>query len=236
MPTNFEARFTRAIVRSNAGTEAPPIVGTAGSDTLAALGELDAPSSLGTRLSGLGRADQLTGGFGNDVLFGGDGNDWLQGGFGIGRDYLLGGNGRDTLFGGLGADTLYGGTGSDVLEGGLGSDLYVLNSTDAGRDRIVQFISGSDQILIELTTLELSSSGLPPGGPVEAEDFVVGPRATTAEQRFIYDPVANTLAFDADGNGAGRARVLASFELSTDLDIDDIAIVSSDFSQFAWLF
>lgn len=121
-------------------------------------------------LDGRGGSDEVSGGGLHDVLHGRHGNDRLYGG--IGRDRLHGGNGddrlhggpnadelrggrmRDALFGGLGddalfgekaADVLRGGRGDDRLVGGRGPDTFEFRPGD-GRDRIVDFMPGSDAV------------------------------------------------------------------------------------------
>jgi len=63
-----------------------------------------------------------------------------------GANYIKGEAGGDTLSGGGGNDTLIGGDGNDRLTGGAGSDLFVFTDTDASRDTITDFVSGSDKI------------------------------------------------------------------------------------------
>ena len=64
-----------------------------------------------------------------------------------GADYLRGDRGKDVLKGGKGDDTLEGGKGRDTLVGGRGDDEFVFGRGD-GEDRIRDFTSGSDTIVI----------------------------------------------------------------------------------------
>ncbi len=108
--------------------------------------------------------DDLIGGAGNDNLSGGNGNDELSGEVGIdyldggvGDDKLSGGNGNDALIGGNGDDYLDGGVGDDVLTGGAGRDFFVFDTglfdlTRMGRDRITDFQTGQDKLVIDRTT------------------------------------------------------------------------------------
>ncbi|RYH01075.1 calcium-binding protein [Salipiger sp. IMCC34102] len=88
--------------------------------------------------------DRLAGEAGDDVLYGGAGEDILYGG--DGDDRLYGGDGDDLLIGGAGADTLWGGAGDDVLMGGAGADTFVYTE---GRDRIVDYEAGRDEIVLD---------------------------------------------------------------------------------------
>jgi phospholipase/lecithinase/hemolysin len=77
-------------------------------------------------LQGLGGADQLVGNLGNDRLAGGSQNDSLSGG----------GN----------QDSLTGGGGQDSLSGGAGRDRFIYGNSNQGRDTILDFQIGKDQI------------------------------------------------------------------------------------------
>ncbi|SHJ24616.1 calcium-binding protein [Wenxinia saemankumensis] len=106
--------------------------------------------------------DQAFGGSGGDDLIGDDGRDKLFGNGG--RDSLFGGDGADVLSGGAGADYLDGQEGNDKLLGGKGADVFWFND-DCGRDKILDFKSGVDQIWIS-PFLRIQS------GAESADDFV----------------------------------------------------------------
>ena len=143
--------------------------GNAGDDSLSGGGGND------TLNGGTGN-DTLFGNLGNDVLNGDDGNDILRGGQGTdtlkgnngndtlqgldGNDLLQGGDGNDSLLGNLGRDRLNGGAGNDTLIGGGSNDKFIFNSNttfnsaDFGVDRIIDFATGSDKILLDATSFE----------------------------------------------------------------------------------
>lgn len=93
-------------------------------------------TALALSLPGTSGADRLTGGAGSDTLSGGGG-----------ADTLSGGAGNDVLRGGAGNDVLVGGTGNDRLAGGGGADRFVFAQGD-GQDRILDFASGQDKIVL----------------------------------------------------------------------------------------
>jgi Ca2+-binding RTX toxin-like protein len=64
---------------------------------------------------------------------------------------LTGGSGDDTLSGGDGNDTLTGQGGDDRLWGGAGSDSFVFGP-DLGRDVVMDFADGADQIVFHHVT------------------------------------------------------------------------------------
>ena len=137
------------------------VTGSTGADalTLTSTGftptdiELNAGDLGDTITTGEG-ADVLHGQNGNDTLNAADGADTLYGG--VGADTLIGGGAADDLFGGNQADTLLGGTGADDLQGGAGNDRLTgesgaddfLFAPGSGRDVIIDFADGSDQLEI----------------------------------------------------------------------------------------
>ncbi|WP_420863688.1 calcium-binding protein [Algirhabdus cladophorae] len=132
------------------------INGKKGNDTIDGLeGKDRLKGGLGDdTLNGGDQADILEGGAGKDVLNGGRGTDKLIGGKQAdvlngqqGTDKLLGGNGSDNLRGGSGKDKLYGEAGNDKLHGGQGADQFVFSTGD-GKDKIVDFADGQDEIVI----------------------------------------------------------------------------------------
>lgn len=109
------------------------------------------------------------------------------------------GRGINNLSGGDGNDYLEGGFGSDTLTGGTGIDYFVLNSPNNGVDKIVDFVAAVDKILVSATTF---GGGLVAGVALASKQLSVGTssKATTLDQRFIYNKGNGTLHFDADGN------------------------------------
>ena len=176
---------------------------------------------LNNLLQGNTGNNNLNGGAGSDRIFGGLGNDTLLGGLGFdtlsgdaGNDYLSGGAGNDSLLGGLGNDTLNGDAGTDFLTGGGGTDImrggterdvFVFNGVadsraGAARDRILDFVSGLDDIDLRLLDANSSLAG----------DQAFAFRGTVAAANSVWyvQQGANALV-RADVNGDG----LADFEL-----------------------
>ncbi len=114
-------------------------------------------------LDGLDGDDLVRGGKGDDILIGGADDDRVEGGRGsdelfgddatgssgdrdAGHDVLLGERGDDGLTGGSGDDTLIGGRGDDLLAGEGGADVFVFGQRGFGRDSLLDFTPGEDQV------------------------------------------------------------------------------------------
>ena len=112
-------------------------------------------NALNNSITGNAAANRLAGGAGNDTLAGGGGNDTLVGG--AGKDILNGGAGRDNIIGGAGTDQLSGG--ADALR-----DVFIFNALSdstpgTGRDRILDFRTGIDDIDLRALDANSGSAG-----------------------------------------------------------------------------
>jgi Ca2+-binding RTX toxin-like protein len=178
-------------------------------------------------LTGDTGANRLEGGAGNDNLGGAEGNDLLYGE--TGNDWLRGNQGDDTQYGGPGNDTLAGGAGADLLSGGTGNDDFVYYSKTDGGDSIADFsaTAGTND-----DRFSISAAGFGGGltkGTLSAAQFVVRDAdnlAQDSDDRFIFRVSDGTVWFDADGNGAGNAVLIA------DLQNNVSTLTAADF----WLF
>ncbi|MCV6592155.1 MAG: tandem-95 repeat protein [Silicimonas sp.] len=178
---------------------------------------LDGDGVAGQTVIGTGGADVINGGFGDDTLVGDAGDDLLTGN--NGADELLGEAGADTLEGGFGVDTLDGGSEDDrlvggdrgdLLTGGAGADTFVFLREEDGGDRLTDFQTGSDVIEIDLSGFAL----------LTAPSLLIDSAPATGDAVLTFDSVTGVLSFDADGNGAGEASVLA--------DLDGASLAASD--------
>jgi hypothetical protein len=173
--------------------------------------------------------DFIAGRNGQDLLRGGKGNDRLGGGkdddslFGEeGNDLLLGRKGNDELFGGSGKDILDGGQGSDTLTGGKGEDSYRLNLFRASPDSIEDFSVADDTILVSALVF---AGGLMANVPINPTQLRLGATATTAAQRFIYNPNNGDLFFDRDGSRTDFTQVpIANLGAGLELTNEDIFV------------
>ena len=141
-------------------------------------------------------------------------------------DRLEGRAGADTLIGGAGIDTLTGGAGRDLLTGGAGADSFVFANLTEGGDRITDFGTGADRILVDPGATILppapAPSPAPPvftfasGGasPLSAHLFHSGTSNAAADSadRFVFRIPDATLWYDPDGSGARAPILLADLQ------------------------
>ncbi|MBD2359563.1 calcium-binding protein, partial [Tolypothrix sp. FACHB-123] len=136
----------------------------------------------------------------NNVLTGNSGNNTLSGE-----------GGQDTLIGGDGNDTLIGGAGNDILTGGNGSDFFLYNTNAAfssaaiGRDRITDFVKGSDKIILDKTTFTALQSIAGNGFSIVNEFAVVSSNtaAAVSSAKIVYNQSSGTLFYNQNGVASG---------------------------------
>lgn len=186
--------------------------------------------------------DTLIGNLGADVIYGTIWNDRLTGTqqgdkiySSLGNDRLKGRNGDDTLMGGLGDDWLAGGAGNDELTGDVGSDRFSyktfsrFSATDIGSDRIVDFETGSDRLVLSKTTFsDLASAS---GNALASDDFAnvaddLAAAASTA--KIAYSKSSGSLFYNQNGvaDGFGEGDRFATLTGIPALSATDIAIVA----------
>jgi Ca2+-binding RTX toxin-like protein len=126
--------------------------------------------------------------------------------FGFAAIALTGNERSNTLRGNGGANLLDGKGGNDVLEGLGGADRFAFTTAldAAGNvDTILGFQLGLDRILLA------GAPGQPfaalATGALDPAFFVVGPGATAATHRIVYNNVTGVLLYDADGAGGAAA-------------------------------
>ena len=131
---------------------------------------------------------------------------------------IVGGASNDFLSGMNGDDRLTGGIGSDELLGGAGADWFIFEGGEAGVDRIYDFATGSDKIALRDANFANSATL----NFVQGNGVLVAPDTNST---FFYNLEAGTLAYDADGSGAGAAVTLAILGAGTTLVLGDIMFI-----------
>ncbi|OYU33883.1 MAG: hypothetical protein CFE35_17885 [Novosphingobium sp. PASSN1] len=159
-----------------------------------------------------------TGDVGSNTLAGNTGNNLLTGGGGF--DTLLGGAGADRLDGGEDDDLLVGGSGVDTLTGGNGADRFQFGpAIAADADRVTDFEAGNDKLVFAAADYGQ------PIGDFDIQSFTEGSSAVGSQAQFVYNSAARTLSWDADGDGAGSAVLIATFDTAVALSSYDIVMV-----------
>jgi Ca2+-binding RTX toxin-like protein len=194
------------------------IQGGAGFDTLDFMGNLAIAAvtvNLGTGTGSAGDSNFTISGI--ERVYGG--------GF---ADRITGDGFANQIYGNAGNDTLAGAGGTDSLSGGAGNDSFVFAETagSANADRIVDFVSGTDELLFENGVLAaLGSAGAWAAGDGR---FYAAAGATSghdSSDRLIYNTTNGNLYYDADGSGAGAAQILATLSGAPALAATDITVI-----------
>ncbi|MBE9165386.1 tandem-95 repeat protein [Tychonema sp. LEGE 06208] len=163
-----------------------------------------------------GGEDTFNGGVGDDSVVGGDGN-----------DTLIGGDGNDTLIGGGGNDLLAGSAGDDLLTGGSGEDRFlfksngVFNTADFGSDRITDFTTGTDKILLSQTAFGAITSA-----KIAFVDSDLA--AETSDGLIVCSRATGKLFFNQNGTqiGLGTGALFATIDGTPLLTVSDFLIVN----------
>src|SRR4051812_4908829 len=166
--------------------------------------------------------DTLVGGADSDSINGNGGNDFLQGGGGA--DTVLGGAGNDTLGGNDGADWLRGGTGNDTVAGGSAQDSVAFTEFGAANaDLLTDFDAGWDNIQLEQAVFTgIGALGRFSAGDVRFFSAAGATGGHDADDRIVYNSTTGQLYYDADGNGAGAAQLIATIQNHSALQATDI--------------
>jgi uncharacterized protein (TIGR01370 family) len=126
------------------------------------------------------------------------------------------------LYGNAGANRLDGKSGADVLTGFGGADNFAFTTAlgAANIDRITDFVSAADKILLDdVVFAALGLGGLPAGA------FVIGSQAQDGDDRIIYNSATGQLLYDADGSLAGAAVQFATLDAHPALVAGDFTVI-----------
>jgi len=142
--------------------------------------------------------------------------------------HLLGTLGNDVLTGGAGNDTLQGLAGADTLTGGAGADAFFFAEVPgaANADRITDFASGSDELMLANATLAaLGSAGAWSAGDARFNAGAGFTSGRDSTDRLVYDTSTGSLYYDADGSGTGASVLIATFAGIPALSASDITVI-----------
>ena len=131
------------------------------------------------------------------------------------ENVITGNTGNNVMAGGAGEDTLFGSAGDDRLTGGNGNDWFMFNAiSSTNRDTVTDFIKGTDKIVLDDDVYAKLGTGTLSGKTVDAGNYRVGTKAGDSNDYLIYDPATDKLYYDADGNGSGVAKHIATISLT----------------------
>lgn len=172
----------------------------------------------------LAGADTITGTSGNDYIDAGAGNDKIT--VGGGDNTIIGGTGNDTIAVTGTVDntnTIVGSAGADkiTITNSLGVDTFVFDSL-VGADTITGFNAANDKFAFDTSVFTALSN-------MTGENVRIGAGLKTAadtDDFLIFDTKGGGLYYDADGNGAGKAVLIATVKGS---------VAAVDFSNFGLL-
>ena len=150
---------------------------------------------------------------------------------GVFADRMSGNAAGQNLTGKGGNDTLWGAGGIDTLWGGNDADTFNFRETGtANADRISDFVSGTDNILLDATVMSaLGASGNFVAGDARFAANSAG-TAQDASDRVIYETDTRQIWYDADGNGAGARQLIATLQSGATLAATDIAVAGGSSS------
>lgn len=136
----------------------------------------------------------------------------------------LTGNERDNaVLGNAGANRLDGGGGGDLLVGYAGADTFAFTTAAAAgnADTIVDFVAGTDKLALD----DAVFAGIGTAGAFNAAAFVAGSAAADADDRLVYNAATGQLFYDADGNAAGAAILIATLQGNPVLTASDFQVI-----------
>jgi len=136
---------------------------------------------------------------------------------------LTGNDLANTVMGNNGANVLNGGGGADVLVGFGGADTFAFTTAAAAgnADYIVDFLSGTDKLALD----DVVFQGIGTAGSFNANAFVTGTAAADGDDRIIYNAANGQLLYDADGNGAGAAVLIATLGGNPAITVSDFQVI-----------
>ena len=141
---------------------------------------------------------------------------------------LIGNAGANRVIGNNGANILAGGDGNDVLIGLGGADTFSFSNFGAANADTIQDFSKAQGDKIQLVNSAGADFDAITGtGTLTAAQFTTGTAATTGDQRIIYDQDTGRIFYDADGNGAGAAQLVAQLTPGTVLDNTDFIVTTT---------
>jgi Ca2+-binding RTX toxin-like protein len=136
---------------------------------------------------------------------------------------ITGNKAANRIDGAAGDDVLSGGRGKDKVIGGAGADQFVFNveAKKKDADKISDFNAGEDLIVLDNAAFKALKGKVLKGG----DYFHVGKKAAGKKDFVMYDENSGKLAYDGDGKGGSKAKLIAKLDSGLDLSAADILVV-----------
>jgi Ca2+-binding RTX toxin-like protein len=133
---------------------------------------------------------------------------------------------NNSLMGNSGSNVLNGGAGNDVLSGGAGSDTFVFSNLPGSANAdLIQDFTSADRIQLDNAVM----AALGGNGNFTSNDarfWASGSgQAHDASDRVVYNTNSGQLWYDADGNGAGTAQLIATLQDDPTLLASQISVI-----------
>jgi serralysin len=125
------------------------------------------------------------------------------------NDLLVGNSGANQINGRSGNDILGGGLGNDIMTGGAGVDqfrFYTALNSATNVETITDFVSGTDSLGLLSSLFASIALG---GAGLQASEFRIGSTSLDGNDYIIYNQATGQLYYDANGNVAGGAALIA---------------------------
>jgi len=129
----------------------------------------------------------------------------------------------ESIQGTAGNDTIIGNGGNDILTGSGGNDLFVLQASNGGHDDILDFVSGADDIVVDVASLNLT---IGTSSPLAAANFHTGDENVAATwnggtgNEFVFNAATKELWYSANGTGSDKvdlAHISTGIPAATDV-------------------
>jgi Ca2+-binding RTX toxin-like protein len=128
-------------------------------------------------------------------------------------NYIWGTNGNNVIAGRGGNDRIFGYAGADQF-------LFNTVAGNSNFDWLSDFQAGVDKIVLDNMVFTALADGALP-----ASAFVTGTAAADADDRIIFDSASGSVFYDADGNGAGAALLIAFIPVGQTLTAADLMVI-----------
>ena len=137
-------------------------------------------------------------------------------------DLAYGFLGNDIIYGYGGTDYIIGGAGSDTLIGGNGHDYYYFDA-NLGASNVDKITASSQDFFVLDNDIFTKFSMYDSFDNISSSNYVVGRKALDSNDYLIYNPLNDTIYYDADGSGKG---IMIAFCKTSDTPrYDDFLII-----------